>query len=132
MAVFYVTPSGNVRGVFWRSTSKPRWKEDKITGWKEDSIARVDSDIKAISFDEGQFDLVWVGPDCSLRAATVYPETESTNGKRPMRAYTISGSGTVSAGSPLGIFKFPGHRAFGVLYVDRDGTLTLGYCTNPV
>lgn len=132
MALFYVTPSGNVRGAFWRSTSKPKWKEDSIIGRNDDATARVDSDIKAISFDEGQVDLVWVGPDCSIRAATVYPETESTNGKRPMRNYTISGSGTVSGGSPLGLFKFPGHRAFGIVYVDKDGTLMLGYCNNPV
>ena len=141
-ALFYVTPSGKIRGAYWGSTSLPTWKEDllvpSLESPKEEgkaaarSIARADCDLKAISFHPGQFDLVWVGPDCSLRAATIYPELESANGRRPTRFYTIRGSGMVASGSPMGIFRPQGESSFGILFANKDGALTLGYCSNPI
>lgn len=140
-AVFYLTPTGHVRGACFNADNKPSWDEGKLynhinltrDGWPVykdnkpvfiDNTARVDSDIKAISFIENQYEVVWVGPANSLCSTTICPPE---NGRRPMHREIIMPAGSVAAGRPLGIFKM--EKGYGVCFVDSKGKINMGYCT---
>jgi hypothetical protein len=62
------------------------------------AIARVDSDIKAISINQDRVDVFWVHPNNSLCQVTLCP------GKDP-EFVELFGPGTIMAGSPLGIIS---------------------------
>lgn len=106
--VFFISPLGAVKQRYWYKGQD--WLEN---GLAPSSSARVDSDIKAVSIDGNRYDVVWVGPDNSLQAA---------RGQDPWERYKIATSGSVSAGTPLGIFT-RARKTFSVCFTDSDGKL---------
>jgi hypothetical protein len=87
------------------------WEEAWIAAPYE---ARVDSDLKAISVEDGVSNVVWVGADNSL-------ETNTSHSVK-CKATKITGSGTVQVGSPLGLYT-RAEKSFSVSYVNSAGEL---------
>ncbi|KAN0098281.1 hypothetical protein V8E51_013944 [Hyaloscypha variabilis] len=77
---------------------------------------RIESDVKAITVENGKSHVVWVRPDNSLRTNTSY----STGSKNTR----VTGPGTVQAGSPLGLYTRK-EKSFSVSYMDNAGELVV-------
>ncbi|KAM0550228.1 hypothetical protein ACHAPJ_009076 [Fusarium lateritium] len=95
--VFWVTRRGTIDGLvcfdIWQEWT---WELINIAGAPP---ARVDSDIRAVSFTGEHIAIFWVGPDNSLESAVGI-----MHGKNTVFTFErIADAGAVAAGSPLGV-----------------------------
>ncbi|PMD41955.1 hypothetical protein L207DRAFT_511708 [Hyaloscypha variabilis F] len=133
--VFFISPSGSVK--HWYSKDLCIWQEDKeftsrvskmLYPTKDPkalslAIARVDSDIKAISISPDRLDVFWVHPNNSLCQA------QDRDGK-DLDAFRFIEPGVVMPGSPLGVGSkgksimliFKAHAGETVMYDTTKGS----------
>jgi len=110
--VYWVSRLGYVLSNVWRNGSDWAHKVVLTT-----PTARVDSGIAASAVNANRVDVHWVGADDSLIVAT---------GKEGVFQHTkVAGSGSVWAGSPLGIFSRTAGQ-YSVIFMDGAGNPVVG------
>ncbi|KAK4463545.1 hypothetical protein QBC42DRAFT_295878 [Cladorrhinum samala] len=117
--VYWVSRLGEVKSSVWRKGFNT-W--GLVEGVAPKSSARVDSGLTAVAMNN-RVDVHWVGADNSLGLATKdYGGSESDGSWKVVRA---TDSGSVWAGSPLGIFTRDNGQ-YSVIFQDCNGAIVLG------
>lgn len=110
--VYWVSRVGEVLSNVWHNGND--WEKKVVS---VDLTARVDSGITASAVSSSRVDMHWVGADDSLCLAT---------GKDGVwQRFKVAGSGSVWAGSPLGIFSRAAGQ-YSVMFVDCAGNPVVG------
>jgi hypothetical protein len=122
--LFFISPLGELKHFFWPGPKQPAWTEDKEFTTRVSkilnqdveleklplAIARVDSDIKAVSMNQDRVDVFWVHPNNALCQVSIYQD-------KHREFIELLGPGSVMAGSPLGVLS---HRPNSIMLAYRS------------
>lgn len=121
--VFYTTREGVVEALYWNE-SQGSWNKWNMEN-KEEYTARVDSGLTAVRLNDNRMEVLWVGSNNSLVAASFFDGRAS-----PWEKTTVAGPGSVMAGSPLGTF-LRSEKGYSVIFTDYTGTMVVADFQEP-